>query len=494
MSNNPSTSQQYTAIHTGQSGEWERYRVVPSGVVSTLARNSVNTEYGDDTSSVFDGDEMGDSTGRSVMTGKDGRQKYTYIPFGADDQLPFEIMRRIGSNMVASQCQSFNILACYGQGVRFVDREDHADVSDPEILDFCLRNSLHETFLEQATDMKYFFFTVTVVILSRDARRIVQVRHKESCYCRFEKADASGRIGHVFYANWRNQSPDPEDVEVIPLLDVHDPLGDLRVRLGQEPDPLTGVRRKFVDAHAATRDRKFAILSRMPTPGLQYYPVPYYASMFRDSWFDIYRLIGIGKRFMIKNTSAPRVQIEVHYDYWNNVCDIENITDEAERVKRKEREKQNIVDFVTGPENAGKALVSGYYVDPNGKENRMVRIFNLSDGGKQGGDWSDDMSEASNALCFALGVHPNLVGATPGKSQMNNSGSDKRELFTLKQRLEKAFHDVMCKPYHVISHFNGWNDRVTVDVPIIELTTLDENKDSKVVTNSNLKQDDDNNN
>lgn len=49
------------------------------------------------------------------------------------------------------------------------------------------------------------------------------------------------------------------------------------------------------------------------------------------------------------------------------------------------------------------------------------------------------MSEASNALCFAHGVHPNLVGATPGKSQMNNSGSDKRELFTLKQALEKPW-------------------------------------------------------
>lgn len=484
---------QYTAVRTGQRGEWEQYRVMPGGITSAAARNDISTEYGDDTSSVFDGDELGSTDGRSLTTGQNGRKEYTYIPFGADDQLPFEIMQRIGSNMVASQCQSFNILACYGQGVRFVDRETRRDVTQPDILDFCLRNSLHETFLEQATDMKYFFFSVTVIILSRDASRIVQVRHKESCYCRFEKADAAGRIGHVFYANWRNPSPAPEDVEVISLLDIYDPLGDLRVRLGQEPDPETGEKRKLVDGCAATKERKFAILSRMPTPGYQYYPIPYYAAMFRDSWFDIYRLIGIGKRFMIKNTSAPRIQIEVHYNYWDNVCDIEGITDEAERVKRKEQEKRNIVDFVTGPENAGKALVSGYYMDPNGKENRMVRIYNLNEGGKEGGDWADDMSEASNALCFALGVHPNLVGATPGKSQMNNSGSDKRELFTLKQRLEKAFHDVMCKPYHVISHFNGWNDRVTVDVPIIELTTLDENRDSKVVTNSNAESDEDNN-
>lgn len=102
------------------------------------------------------------------------------------------------------------------------------------------------------------------------------------------------------------------------------------------------------------------------------------------------------------------------------------------------------------------------------------------------------MSEASNALCFAFGIHPNLVGATPGKSQMNNSGSDKRELFTLKQAIEKPCHDVMCKPYHVILHYNKWNDKVTVDVPMIMLTTLDKNKDAKKVTaNSNFPKQDD---
>ena len=78
------------------------------------------------------------------------------------------------------------------------------------------------------------------------------------------------------------------------------------------------------------------------------------------------------------------------------------------------------------------------------------------------------------------------MGATPGKSQMNNSGSDKRELFTLKQAIEKPCHDVMCKPYHVILHYNGWHDRATVDVPMIVLTTLDEKRDAKKVTgNSN---------
>ena len=117
----------------------------------------------------------------------------------------------------------------------------------------------------------------------------------------------------------------------------------------------------------------------------------------------------------------------MHREYWDNLCNEEGIIDPVERMERIKEERDNIINFVCGPENAGKALITGYYFDPNGKEQRMVRIINLNESGqKEGGDWADDMSEASNALCFALGVHPNLIGATPGKSQMNNPGSDRR--------------------------------------------------------------------
>lgn len=116
----------------------------------------------------------------------------------------------------------------------------------------------------------------------------------------------------------------------------------------------------------------------------------------------------------------------------------------------------------------------------------MVRIVPLNDASKkEGGNWSDDMSEASNALCFAFGIHPNLVGATPGKSQMNNSGSDKRELFTMKQALEIAFHDMLLTPINMVLWFNQWG-HIEPTIPMIQLTTLDEHADAKKVsTNGN---------
>ena len=404
-------------------------------------------------------------------------EREEYIPFGLDDQLPFHMIRLIGEDEIMSQNKYFNVLTCYGAGIRYNDALTGEPTKDVEIRRWMLENSLPEFFLEQATDMKYFFFSVAVIILSRDGRRIVQLRHKEACYCRLEKADNRGRINHVYYANWRKAPSKKSDIESIMLLDEKNPLGHLEALMGRAP----GVDGKTQER---TKRRKFAILVRYPTPGLQYYPVPYYTAIFRGDWFDIKRLIGLGKKAKLRNHASVKYQVEVHKDYWYNLCEDEGISDPLAIAERIKKEKENIKNFVAGIENSGTVWITGYYIDPNGHENRMVRI-NTIDAGKEGGDWSEDIQEAANMTCYGDNIHPNLVGATPGKSQSNNSGSDKRELFTLKQSLEKSWHDLMLKVHQVVIHYNGWAEKVEPDVPLIMLTTLDQHTDAKQVSLNN---------
>lgn len=454
----------------GTRGDNELYAVGGCGFTNGHTA-SANAEYSTNSADIFDDDGI-----QSYKTITKGQKTYEYVPFGADDQLPFEIIHKIGENMVMSQNKLFNVLTCYGQGVRFFDLDTEKKTKDAEVRLFEFRNQLNRFFVEQCLDMKYFFFTVTVVILDNEGDHIVQLRHKEACYCRFERADKDGHIKHILYANWRNGSVQGDEVEVIDLLDLDDPWGDLMTRMGKMPNPHTGERMK------PTKERKFAVVTRFPTPGFQYYPVPFYSAIFRDAWYDIYELIGKGKRAKIRNSAPPRFQVEVHKDYWDNLCDQEGISDPVKRKKRIKKELKNIEDFISGNENIGKTWVTGYYVDPaSGKEVRMVRVFDVEAGKKEGGDWSDDVQEAANSICYGDNVHPNLVGATPGKSGMNNSGSDKRELFLLKQACETAFHDILLLPFRVLLHYNGWSDRIDVDVPMIVLTTLDENKEKKTV-------------
>lgn len=460
-------------VEVGRRGDTVLYAIGEDGVYDMA--NEVTEQYGTDVRHLYS-DGL-DEQVQPLPVMVNGKERLI-IPYGPDNRLPYHVRELMAKNMVVEQCQQFNIMACYGRGLRFVERKTGKDATDREVRRWCMENSIHETFLEQCVDMKYNYWTVTVIVLSKDGKRIVQLRRKDSSHCRLEWPDAEGRIRNVYVGDWRWGVP--QQLEVIPLLDRIDPLGDLTSRLA-ERNVASGETQRY-----ASGGRTFALISRMATPLCFGYPLPYHLSIFRDDWYDIYKLIGLGKKYMIKNTSAPRIQIEIHQDYWATVCDNENILDEAKRAARIKQEKQNIIDFVCGPQNAGKAIITGYYIDPNGKEARMVRINNINEGSrKEGGDWADDMQEAANSLCFALGVHPNLIGATPGKSQMNNSGSDKRELFTLKQAVETPFHDVMAKPYHLVLRFNGWDNRLTVDVPMIELTTLDQNKSSQIVTSNN---------
>lgn len=67
---------------------------------------------------------------------------------------------------------------------------------------------------------------------------------------------------------------------------------------------------------------------------------------------------------------------------------------------------------------------------------------------------------------------------------MNNSGSDKRELFTLKQTLMQPFKEMLLPPFKLLLKFNGY-EGIGVEAPIVQLTTLDEHKDSKTVSTNN---------
>ena len=215
-----------------------------------------------------------------------------------------------------------------------------------------------------------------------------------------------------------------------------------------------------------------------------YYPIPYYGALFRGKWYNIKQLIGIAKEAKLKNSAPIKYHIEVGAKYWESIFRTEGITDRRKQQERIVREKQTILDFLTGAENSGKAWFSTFYVTPDGKEQHDV-VINKIDDSKEGGDWETDIQEAINMICFTMRVHSNLVGSVPGKAQSNNSGSDKRELYTIAQALQKPYHDLLFTVHRIIIRFNGWQG-VHPEIPFIQLTTLDEHQDAKQVKLPNI--------
>ena len=209
----------------------------------------------------------------------------SYIPWGGDNQMPFDILNLIEKDETLATCQIFNAEVCYGSGLRYDTCVATAKVKS-EVEDFTLDNDLAAYFLGVSQDFKHFGFAVSVLILNEEGTKIVRLLRKEACYCRFAPADAKGRIPKILYANWRKPISARADIEVIDLLDSNAPWLDLQDRLAK-----------------GNRCRKFAIVSRIPTVDSTYYPIPYYAALFKGKWYNIKQLIGIAKEAKLRNTA-----------------------------------------------------------------------------------------------------------------------------------------------------------------------------------------------
>ena len=397
----------------------------------------------------------------------------SYMPWGADNNLPYRVLDLIESDETLSTCQLFNAEVCYGSGLVYDTTAAKKKVQE-QVDDFLMDNDLPSYFLGVCQDFKHFAFCVSVIILNADGSKIVRLLRKEACYCRFAEADKHGHIPYLLYANWR-KVVQKADIEKIELLDFHAPWADLQERIKNKKN----------------RTRKYAIVSRVPTPDSTYYPIPYYGSLFRGNWYNIKRLIGMAKEAKLKNSAPIKYHIEIANRFWDGIFKAEGITDRKKQQDRVVEEKEKIINFLTGMENSGKVLFSTFYISPDGNEQHDVMITKIETD-KEGGDWSTDIIEAVNMFCFTMRVHSNLVGSVPGKSQTNNSGSDKRELYTIAQALQKPYHDLLFTVHHIIIRYNGWQG-VKPDCPFIMLSTLDENRDAKLVT-PNKPQDNDSNN
>ncbi len=245
----------------------------------------------------------------------------SYIPWGGDNLMPFKIIEHIEKDDTLATCQMFNAEVCYGAGLRYDTCIATAQVRN-EVEDFLLDNDLAAYFLGVSQDLKHFGFAVSVLILNEDGTKIVRLLRKEACYCRFAPADAEGKIPSVLYANWRKCVSSRADIEVIDLLDP----------------------------------------SRIPTVDSTYYPIPYYAALFKGKWYNIKQLIGIAKEAKLRNSAPIKYHIEVGAKYWESIFRAEGITDRRKQQERIVREKQQILDFLTGAENSGKAWFSTFYV------------------------------------------------------------------------------------------------------------------------------------
>ena len=136
-------------------------------------------------------------------------------------------------------------------------------------------------------------------------------------------------------------------------------------------------------------------------------------------------------------------------------------------------------EFLTDTKNTGKSVTSYVKYSPEGKEMAYMKITAIENHFK-GGEYIDDLEEVSNIISYGMGIHPSLIGSSPGKNTTIN-GTEARELFIIKQALLKPIRDRILLPLYIVKAINKWPEDIYFTIANLELTTLDKGTGSQKV-------------
>lgn len=406
------------------------------------------------------------------------KKSYEVVPWGENNDMPNQIISKVGKSHDMSRNLLFNIECAYGEGIQVVRRTidpktkevKHEPVYDnKEINQFFEDNDMSLYLLEQLNDVFYFYNCFPEIILNREEdpnkRKVVQLTSKEATFSRWAKMNKdTGLIEtHLYSSIWVDPQQDQQDIEATPVLNPRNTIYDLKKRMGLVPD-LKGNKKD-------EKEYRYIIPITYPVPGRFYYQKPQWYSLIESGWYDFALLIPEFKRALLNNQMTIKYLIYVSDKYFPDIFAEEGITDPEDRKKRMKKEYDDIRKFLSGAKNSGKAAIGKMKYTPDGKEIPGIKIVAMENHFK-GGEYVEDSEEVSNILAYGMGVHASLIGSH-GKGG-TISGSEARELFLIKQSMMKPIRDRILKPLYVIKAINKWPEDIDFVIPNMKLTTIDQ--------------------
>lgn len=406
-----------------------------------------------------------------------GKKYRGVVPWGANNALPQEIIQKVGQSPDLSTGLLFNTQVGYGDGIIACRYEVTSSgnkklvpvYDNGEINEFFEANDITGYLLEQMTDLHFFNNVFPELILNREnpeKRKVICLTSKEATFSRWEAMNpVSGMIEHHFYsAKWAEGTPTEGQYEVTPVLDANRPAQDLLQRIGRIP-------RKDGRIHD-DKNFRYIVPVNFPTPGRVYYQKPYWYSIIESGWLDFALAIPEFKKYLIQNGMTIRYIIYLSDDYFPDIFSREGIIEAEKQKERIKKEYDDLNKYITGLKNTGKSMISFYKAAPDGKKVYRIEIQTVENKFK-GGEYLEDSGEVSNMIAYTLGVHPHIIGAAPGKNTGGFSGTDKRELFIIKQALTKPIRHLLLRPLYVVKKINRWPEDIHFAISDIVLRTVD---------------------
>ena len=365
-------------------------------------------------------------------------------------------------------------------------REDYRtwEETDKEWDKFCENNNLELHYLKCMTDdahMDIYFPTIGLSIGRKDEEwdpKIVKLGNIPAVCCRMEEMDERMRINYVYYAEkWRKDATpklERKDVVAYPTLMPENMLTELRRQV-----------EKSKKRSPRNRTTWFCCPSYYPSMLKPYYPQPAWWSIFPSMTYDYATTLITDKAMARQNATMWGKMIFINNEYLRAMFDEMGAdTTEAKQTVRDSIYKK-VNEFLQRRENNGKTICLDSFVGPDGKTMQhaveIVDVPQLTNAA----ELKDELEEISSIIFFAIGVHPSLIGSTPGKSG-STGGTYMRELQLLKQNQLSTRQRIYLRFLKNIYTFNKWDKHGEIVIRQQTFTTLDRSATGTEETESTL--------
>lgn len=306
--------------------------------------------------------------------------------------------------------------------------------------------------------------------------KIVKIGNLPTVCTRMEEMDESLHVNYVYYSErWRCDATaklQAKEIVAYPALMPENRLSELRRQV-----------KKNQTASTRRRPTWFCCPSYYPSMFRPYYPQPAWWSIFPSKAYEYASTLITDKAAMRQNATMWGKMIFINNEYLRAMFDDAGADTPEEKEAIRNRIYNSVNELLKQRENNGKTICLDMFVGPDGKTmQHAVEIVDVPQV-TNSKEMKDELEEISSIIFFALGLHPSLVGATPGKNS-STGGTEKRELQLLKQNQVSPRQRIYLKFLQDIQAFNRWDKKAVWVIKQQVLTTLDRSKTGTEETES----------
>ncbi len=370
-------------------------------------------------------------------------------PWGKNNKYPHEVLDKIATATLVKPLLDWKGRALYGGGLVYgileVDqsgKETYRRIIDSEIEDWLEATDANLYIMEASAYFYTFYNVFPELVQTRDGKKIKWLSCKESVDCRWGLREKVGKNkGLITKCYIKSTWKKDNNAESATVVDV--------IQTSRGP----------IEQVKAAKNKKWIYPVFYPSPGTYYYQdAPWHVIL--DGWLEIAKEIPSFKKSLMKNQVSIKYIITVPEWWWKWKYKDWDSRPDKERIDIVKKEHAAFNDFMVGAEKAGNSLMYTKKDDTPAQKFEGWKIEAVDDKLKEG-VYIEDSQEADMHIFKNMQVDPTLFGAGAGKGQASaGSGSDKRVSWNNYIIQTKPHQDLILKPLHFISKFNGWQERL----------------------------------